>query len=187
MQLPAVGSYVIVPIPANGTVPSSLASHLNVSEWETPGKHLAWERELLQGEYCSVSRIGKKIAYKVGDGETLQSISNAFNVTVKDLLAWNYLANPQQSLKSGRTLFIYLPDSPAKASKTANNTEDNAKYSGKRVIRPGETVYGISIELGVPIIDFANINKLNERCPIITPGYVLRYAPPANKTKDVKK
>ena len=185
----AVGSYVIVPISVNDTVPSSLASHLNVSEWETPGKHLAWEQEQLQGD-CTISRIGKKIAYKVSDGETLQSISNTFNVTVKDLLAWNHLANPQHGLKSGRTLFIYLPDSSAQASQAADSTRYDAKYSGKRVVKPGETIYGISIELGVPIKDFVKINNLNTKCPMISPGYVLRYAPklaPTSKTKIAKR
>jgi len=112
---------------------------------------------------------------------------------VKDILAWNHLANPQQGLKSGRTLFIYLPDSSVQTSQAADSTrstKDDAKYSGKRVVKPGETIYGISIELGVPISDFAKINNLNAKCSMISPGYVLRYAPkpaPASKAKVVKR
>jgi len=183
----AVDKYVIVPISANDTVPSSLASHLNVSEWESPGQTIS---------YCAISRVGKKVIHKVGAGETLQSISKAFDVTEKDLLAWNYLANPRD-LKSGRILSIYLPDSlpdsqpdsSAQIAQAADSVGGNAKYSGKRVVKPGETFYGISLELGIPPNELATINGLNVKCPQISVGYILRYNPnpaPANKTNGVK-
>jgi len=163
-----VGKYVIVPIPVNDTVPSSLASYLNVSEWESPGQQIIAE--------CPVSRAGKKIAHKLGADETLQSISNTFNVTTKDLLAWNHLANPRD-LKSRHTLFIYLPDSSVKKAQAADNTSKYAKYTGKRTVKAGETFYGISLELGIPAAELASINGLDVDCPLIYPGYILRYAP----------
>jgi len=176
-----VGNYVIIPIPVNDTVPSDLASHLNVSEWESPGQHMAWEQKnskLLQSNGI-IWRVGKKITHKVRTGETLKSISNDFNVTVEDLLAWNHLMNPH-SLKSEHTLVIYLPDS---STQVVQDTASNAKYPGKRVVKPGETFYGISMELGIPMNELAMMNKLNTKYPQIFPGYVLRYTPLANKAK----
>lgn len=178
-----VGDYVIVPIPVNGTVPSYLASHLNVSEWESPGQHIDWEQKhskLLQGQNDGVvRRTGNKITHKVRTGETLQSISNDFNVAVEDLLAYNHLMNPH-SLKSEHTLVIYLPDSSVQ---TVQDTMSNAKYPGKRVVKPGETFYGISMELGIPLNELAKMNGLSAMYPQVFPGYVLRYAPPMSKAK----
>lgn len=178
-----VGNYVIIPIPVNDTVPSDLASHLNVSEWEAPGQYMAWEQKhskSLQGQSDGVIlRAGKKITHKVRTGETLKSISNDFKVAVEDLLAWNHLTNPH-SLKSEHTLVIYLPDSSVQA---VQDTTSNAKYPGKRVVKPGETFYGISMELGIPVGELAKMNGLSARYPQIIPGYVLRYAPTASKAK----
>jgi len=202
----AVGKYVIIPIPVNDSVPAYLASHLNVVERERPGRAGRYGRRGGSGQSGSqkqsggvTSRSGKKITYKVRTGETLYSISNTFNVAVKDLLAWNYLASPR-SLKAEQTLVIYQnsgsaqsePDAPPAAPKSApaqvqttqaaatptQHVRGNATlHSGKRLVRQGETLYGISQELGVPVGELALINGLNPRRPQLFPGDVLVYTP----------
>ncbi|MDR2694264.1 MAG: LysM peptidoglycan-binding domain-containing protein [Chitinispirillales bacterium] len=199
----AIGNYIIVPIAVNDSVPSYLASHLNTVERVRPGRRGAKGRNgLLRQGGGVTSRTGKKITYKVRTGETLYSISNTFGVEIKDLLAWNYLANPR-SLKAEQTLVIYQQggapassqsepdDEPASSSTpTAQATQpatpltrhirgNTTLYSGKRLVKQGETLYGIAQELGVPVSELAKINGLNARRPQIFPGDVLVYTPRA--------
>ncbi|GBU20232.1 lytic transglycosylase [Fibrobacteres bacterium R8-0-B4] len=199
----AVGKYIIVPIAVNDSVPSYLASSLNTVERERPGRRGAKGRGGIRRGGGVTSRTGKKITYKVRTGETLYSISNTFGVPVKDLLAWNYLANPR-SLKAEQTLVIYQQgggpapsqsdsddDEPAPSRTAAapaqppqpatphtQHIRGNATlHSGKRLVKQGETLYGIALELGVPVSELARINGLNARRPQIFPGDVLVYTP----------
>jgi membrane-bound lytic murein transglycosylase D len=187
----AVGKYIIIPIPVNDSVPSSLSSYLNNSERERPGRKTHGGARQ-QG--AITSRAGKKITYKVRTGETLYSISNTFGVAVKDLMAWNYLASPR-SLKAEQTLVIYqtdnaAPSQPAQqvqaasdapiASKTVSGSA--AGHSGKRLVKQGETLYGISQELGVSVSELTRINGLNAGRPLIFPGDVLIYTPGSERS-----
>jgi membrane-bound lytic murein transglycosylase D len=207
----AVGKYVIIPIQVNDSVPAHLASGLNAIERERPGRRGAAAargrgKMRLQGSGVVTSRSGKKITYKVRAGETLYSISNTFNVPVKDLLAWNYLASPR-SLKAEQTLIIYQNDgssAPSEAGQPAPDAFSPAQptqaaaapapravrgnaalHSGKRLVKQGETLYGISLELGIPVAELAKINGLNARRPQIFPGDVLVYTPKAGQTASV--
>jgi membrane-bound lytic murein transglycosylase D len=198
-----VGNYIIIPIPVNDSVPSSLASYLNTVDRERPGRGrgrrggASWgdggqQRQqgaaTPQGTVTSIS--GKRITYKVRTGETLYSISGTFGVTVKDLMAWNYLPNPR-SLKAEQTLVIYQPDNAATTApppqpkaeappQAARGNANAAQYTGKRLVKQGETLYGISQELGVPVGELARINGLDARRPLIFPGDVLVYTPNTN-------
>jgi membrane-bound lytic murein transglycosylase D len=207
----AVGKYIIVPIAVNDSVPSHLAQHLNTVERERPGRRGAAARGRggirRQGGGVT-SRTGKKITYKVRTGETLYSISNTFGVPVKDLLAWNYLANPR-SLKAEQTLVIYqqggapapsqsdsddepaATHTPAAAQPATPHTQHvrgNATlHSGKRLVKQGETLYGIALELGVTVSELARINGLNARRPQIFPGDVLVYTPKSGSESSANK
>ncbi len=208
----AVGKYVIIPIPVNESVPTHLASSLNTVERERVGRRGRGRgrgRASGGGSGGSqrqsgvvTSRTGKKITYKVRTGETLYSISNTFNVSVKDLLEWNYLASPR-SLKAEQTLVIYqqggappsqstdddetpppsangAPAQTAKAVATApsRQVKGNAtQHSGKRLVKQGETLYGIATELGIPVSELAAINGLDAKRPQLFPGDVLVYTP----------
>jgi len=198
----AIGKHVIIPIDVNSSVPSHLVSSLNTVERERPGRRGAKGRggSQRQGQGGVTSRTGKKITYKVRTGETLYSISNTFNVAVKDLLAWNYLANPR-NLKAEQTLVIYqqgggpsqsetddepvaapvkvTPQAaqPAAATPVRQVRGNTTLHSGKRLVKQGETLYGIAQELGVPVNELAIINGLNARRPQIFPGDVLVYTP----------
>jgi len=203
----AVGKYVIIPVPVNETVPAHLAASLNTVERERPGRRGRGGRvqsgSRSQGGGAVTSRTGQKITYKVRAGETLYSISNTFNVPVKDLLAWNYLANPR-NLKAEQTLVIYQNGGPAQPETDDSSDSDlpaesaaakapkprtaaapgpqtakggTAQHSGKRLVRQGETLYGIAQELGIPVNELAAVNGLNAKQPKIFPGDVLVYTP----------
>ncbi len=113
------------------------------------------------------------------------------------------MANPR-SLKAEQTLVIYqngggpsggpsqsetddntasVNTAPAQAVQTAavvpsKNVKGNTTlHSGKRLVKQGETLYGIAQELGVPVNELATINGLNARRPQIFPGDVLVYTP----------
>ena len=209
----AIGNYVIIPIPVNESVPAHLASSLNTVERERPGRQVrgsygrrgkGGQRQSGGGDGGGVTaRSSKKITYKVRTGETLYSISNTFGVDVKDLLAWNYLANPR-SLKAEQTLVIYQNGGGPAGGTSQSETDDNPPpavtapaqtaqtaaaatpknvrgsttlHSGKRLVKQGETLYGIAQELGVSVNELATINGLNARRPQIFPGDVLVYTP----------
>jgi membrane-bound lytic murein transglycosylase D len=186
----AVGKYVIIPVAVNDTVPAHLTPHLNTVERPRPERRGRGRKQRRGGV---TSRSGKKITYKVRTGETLYSISNTFGVSIDDLLAWNYLANPR-SLKAEQTLVIYQnggstragddvpPPAPPQSAQAAAPAPrairgNAALHSGKRLVRQGETLYGIAQELGVPLNELALINGLNARRPQLFPGDVLVYTP----------
>jgi membrane-bound lytic murein transglycosylase D len=168
----SAGRYLIIPVPVNDSVPASLAKHLNASEREKP--HSAQSRK------AAAPRTGKKVTYKVRAGETLYSISQTFGVSVNDLLSWNYLASPR-SLKAEQTLVIYQKDdSAAPQTQTASHQRvrgNASEHTGKRLVRQGDTLYSIAIELGLTVSELAKINGLDARRPLIFPGDVLVYTP----------
>jgi len=196
----AVNKYMIIPISVNDTVPAHLAANLNTVERERPGRRGRGGSR--RGGGGVMSRTGKKITYKVRTGETLYSISNTFNVDVNDLLAWNYMSNPR-NLKAEQTLVIYQQDGPAttKTNQATSFTPQTSQtapepsrqvlrgnatlHSGKRLVRQGETLYGIAAELGIPVSELARINGLNARRPLIFPGDVLVYTPKPGQSANV--
>ena len=187
----SAGKYLIIPVPLSDSVPSALASRLNTTERERPSRRASYGGGSGGGQRgAAAPRTGRKISYKVRAGETLYSISNTFGVSVRDLMSWNYLASPR-SLKAEQTLVIYQKEQtqtataaaqPAPAAAPAQKARSaEAGHTGKRLVKQGETLYGISQELGVPVAELARINGLNAKRPLIFPGDVLVYTPRAGQ------
>jgi membrane-bound lytic murein transglycosylase D len=167
----SVGKFLIIPIPVNDSVPASLAAYLNQSDREKPTSSRNRGR--------AAPRTGQKVTYKVHTGETLYSIAKLFNVSVQDLMSWNYLANAR-SLKAEQTLVIYRQDGTQSVSPVQQRVRGNpSEYTGKRMVRQGDTLYGIAMELGLTVNELARINGLDTRRPKIFPGDVLVYTPKA--------
>jgi len=182
-----VGKYLIVPVPVSDSVPSAMLSHLNTTEKGRRSSAASYGGGGQRGKAAPAPRTGRKISYKVRTGETLYSISNTFGVSVRDLMSWNYLASPR-SLKAEQTLVIYQKEqssqpaasTPSASAQKARSPE--AGHTGKRLVKQGETLYGISQELGVPVAELARINGLNAKRPLLFPGDVLVYTPRAGQT-----
>ncbi|MDR2578190.1 MAG: LysM peptidoglycan-binding domain-containing protein [Chitinispirillales bacterium] len=179
------GRHIIIPVPLNETIPASMAAHLNANERQQAGRNRTPASSAPQ---TAAPRTGQRITYKVRAGETLYSISNLFGVSVNDLMSWNYMSNPRH-LKAEQTLVIYRadPSSATPAAPPAPQSQPQAQpaqrttapsgHTGKHLVRQGETLYGISREIGVPVNELARINGLDPRRPLIFPGDVLVYTP----------
>jgi len=176
----SVGKFLIIPVPVNDSVPASLASYLNQSDRERPPSSGS-----SRNRRAVVPRNGQKVTYKVHTGETLYSIAKLFDVSVQDLLNWNYLANPR-SLKAEQTLIIYRQDGTQSAAPVQQRVRGNpSEHTGKRMVRQGDTLYGIAQELGLTVSELASINGLDARRPKIFPGDVLVYTPKAGTSTRV--
>jgi membrane-bound lytic murein transglycosylase D len=125
----------------------------------------------------------EKISYKVRRGEALYGIARTHGVSVKDLMDWNNLSSPTH-VQMGQTLTIYVKagspiaqPAPAKPAVADETTEHARRHTGKRVVKQGETLFGIARELQVPIDELARINDINVMRPMLFPGDTLRYTP----------
>ena len=83
--------------------------------------------------------------YTVKKGDTLYSISNQFKVLPADIIKLNNLSNTNLSI--GQVLQI----------PTTSTTNSTTTYTVKR----GDTLYGISNQYGVSVLDIVNLNNLS--------------------------
>ncbi len=100
---------------------------------------------------------GGKVYYmhQVLKGQTLYSISKAYNVTVDQLTASNEI--PPTGLKEGQMLKVPA-DAPASASPAAAPANQDERYIYHRVIR-GETLSSVAREYGISVRDLKKANK----------------------------
>ncbi|MCP4168637.1 MAG: LysM peptidoglycan-binding domain-containing protein [Chloroflexi bacterium] len=90
-------------------------------------------------------------AYKVQAGDNLSSIAEKFGVTVEDIKRYNAMENPN-ALRTGAILII--PGEPP------SGTETEEGYI--HVVKPGETLFGISMQYGVPLNELASANQITD-------------------------
>ncbi|MBR4618284.1 MAG: LysM peptidoglycan-binding domain-containing protein [Bacilli bacterium] len=84
-------------------------------------------------------------SYTVKKGDTLYGISSQFGVSVSDIIKQNNLIS--SNLRIGQVLQI----------PTSSNTGSTGTYS----VKSGDTLYGISNQFGVSVLDIVNLNNLN--------------------------
>ncbi len=101
-------------------------------------------------------RKGDRIIYEVKPGDTLWSISRAFDVTVTQIRRWNRL-HSSRLIHPGTKLTIYTSRISPKDVLTASS--DEKPYIRHRV-RYGETLYSIARRYGVRIKDLKRWNRL---------------------------
>jgi LysM repeat protein len=150
-----------------------LASYINTSDERQSDRQSGGSSG---GQQAAIPRNSKKISYKVRTGESLYSIAGVFGVTVKDLMAWNYISNPR-GLKAEQTLVIYQTEKAPQSPSAQKTTGTASGHTGKHVVKQGETLYGISQMIGVSVNELAQINGLDPKRPLIFPGDVLVYTP----------
>lgn len=93
--------------------------------------------------------------YTVQAGDTLSAIARRFGVSVNELVQLNRLSDPGL-LRVGQQLMI-----PGQAP-AATPTVDGYVH----VVRPGETLYGISRQYGVPLDQLAAVNQITNPATI---------------------
>ena len=85
------------------------------------------------------------MTYKVVRGDSLYSIAKKYDTTVNELIKINNLKTT--TLQVGQILEI----------PTATSSGENRTY----IVKPGDTIYGISNQFGVSSIDLATLNNIN--------------------------
>lgn len=106
---------------------------------------------------------GKRIRYVVRSGDSLWSIANRHQVSVKQLAAWNGMV-PKDTLRKGQSLVIWTRSSSADSGKMIRKV-------GYRV-RRGDSLYRIAKRFRVATDDITRWNGI-QKSSILRPGQAL--------------
>ena len=106
------------------------------------------------------------ITYTVQRGNTLSQIAQAYGVTVAQIVQTNNIPNPN----------LIFPGQKIRITTSNNNVlnplrQSNSNYT-TYVIRPGDTLFGISRRFGVSVRYLVRLNKIYNQ-NLIYPGRVL--------------
>jgi membrane-bound lytic murein transglycosylase D len=115
-------------------------------------------------------RAANKIEHVVRSGESFWTISQKYNVTTRELSAWNGMA-PRDTLPVGRKLIIWTDsDIAPRTSPTAalGNTTRKLRYT----VRNGDSLYVIASKFRVTINEIARWNNIDKN-NILRPGQTL--------------
>lgn len=98
-----------------------------------------------------------QIMHKVKKGETLYSVSRAYNVTVEDIIDWNNLRS--SALAVGQELKIILIQNEVNNGQIFENQEESYIY---HEVMAGDTMFSISKKYDVKIDDLVVWNKKSD-------------------------
>jgi membrane-bound lytic murein transglycosylase D len=116
-------------------------------------------------------RDGNKVEHVVSKGESFWTISRRYNVTHRQLAAWNGMA-PGDPLPIGHKLVVWtdaVADSPRMSpTTTLGNTTRKLRYT----VRNGDSLYLIASRFRVSINDIARWNNIDTN-KILRPGQKL--------------
>lgn len=130
----------------------------------------------------TVARISTGGMHKVGEKETLYSISRMYGVSIEEIKEWNNLTS--NSLSLGQELIIRKTDTqPVAVSSTTVNSEMNVQ-KGVHQVAPKETMFSISKQYNITVDDLRRWNNIegNE----LKIGQLLIVAPPKNNVTTVQ-
>ena len=118
------------------------------------------------------TRKGNKVEHIVRSGESFWTISQKYNVTTRQVAAWNGMA-PRDTLSVGKKLVIWtnaaVVDSPRTSPTQAlGNTTRKLNYT----VRNGDSLYLIARKFRVGIDQIARWNKI-DRDKLLRPGQKL--------------
>ncbi|MBU2527145.1 MAG: LysM peptidoglycan-binding domain-containing protein [Bacteroidetes bacterium] len=94
-----------------------------------------------------IVQVSNTNVHVVQSGETLYSISKAYNTDVAALKVWNQLTD--NTLHIGQSLYVQAPDS--------QSVTTVVRY----VVKPGDTLYAISRLTGLGVDEIKNLNNLS--------------------------
>jgi len=107
---------------------------------------------------------GRKIGYKVKNGDSLWLIANRHQVSVKQLIKWNRL-DSGSLIRSGQQLVIWKNGKGAPAGKRVRTIN----YT----VRSGDSLYSISRKYNVSIANLQRWNNLRKD-KYLQPGQILK-------------
>ena len=144
-QLRVAGGIDEAPLSREGLHPEELASEMLFSGALPPmGGN--------SGEQAMISR--QQLVYTVRPGDNLWYIADRYGVNVRQLIAYNGLANPNK-IYPGQRLVV------------------SEKYQLRHLVRRGETLWGIAKKYDVAVASIAQLNNLSDPSRI-HPGQVLK-------------
>lgn len=112
-------------------------------------------------------RSGNRVEHTVGSGESFWTISQRYEVTVRQVAAWNGMA-PRDTLSIGQQLVIWS-DTPASATeRNGGGTTRKLRYT----VRSGDSLYLIANRFRVTITDLVRWNNIDKN-NILRPGQKL--------------
>lgn len=95
--------------------------------------------------------------HTVAQGDTLGSIAKKYNVTVKQLIEWNKLSNPD-ALSLGQKLKVISSSSGSKSSSSSSKSSSKPKT---HTVAQGDTLGSIASKYGVTVKQLTEWNKLD--------------------------
>jgi len=116
-------------------------------------------------------RSGSKVEHTVRKGESFWTISRRYEVTHRQLAAWNGMA-PGDPLPVGRTLVVWTKAGNASPHVSPATTLGNTTRKLRYTVRNGDSLYLIANRFRVSINDIARWNNIDKN-KILRPGQKL--------------
>ena len=143
-----------------------------------------------QAGYARETTRNETVRHRVRRGETLQRIARRYDVTVRDLMAWNDLSSAR--VKAGTNLKVFAKGSAATepvrevAEVRAERKRDISPAATTHRVRRGETLSSIALKHGTTIRELMEANGL--RGSQVRVGQALRIpgSPPSEDGEDLQ-
>ena len=116
-------------------------------------------------------RAGSKVEHVVAKGESFWTISRRYEVTHRQLAAWNGMA-PGDPLPVGRKLVVWTDAANASPQMSPTTTLGNTTRKLRYTVRNGDSLYLIANRFRVSINDIARWNNIDKN-KILRPGQKL--------------
>ncbi len=108
-----------------------------------------------------------QVDYRVEPGDSLWSIAQAYHVSVAALANWNHLTSAS-FIQPGQTLLVW--------HNVASSKPLPAPRSGIYTVQPGDSLWSIAHEYGIPLLALAHWNHITPQS-FIQPGQELALTP----------
>ncbi len=116
-------------------------------------------------------RSGNKVEHVVTRGESFWTISRRYNVTTRQLAAWNGMA-PGDTLPVGRKLVVWTNSAAAALRTSPTQALGNTTRKIRYTVRNGDSLYLIANRFRVTISDLVRWNKIDKN-KYLRPGQKL--------------
>lgn len=101
----------------------------------------------------------EKVVHKVQSGESFWSISQRYDVNVRQLAQWNGMA-PGDTLRAGQSLAVWVEDGARQGSLLSAGPSDRQRQVNYRV-RSGDNLAAIAQRFGVSVSDLLRWNSVS--------------------------
>ncbi len=124
--------------------------------------------------------------HTVTEGDTLGSIALKYKVTVKQLIAWNKLENPD-ALSLGQKLRVTVTTSSKSAPKSSSTSASKSSSAKTHTIGEGDTLSSLAVKYGVSVKQLTEWNKLEDPNALQLGQTIRLTAPSSSKSTTTTK